>query len=138
MAFDIEKMLLELAQTNIIPKNIAGHQFQLMTLTNSIREELEELDDLASLINKAANYGLSIKSERAIDFDNMSEEKLDVFWSNKAFDTESETSIREQFGIAVLELSEMEDLIELLTPDEDEEVSTESLLEDAVSYNPTA
>lgn len=136
MTFDIEKTLLELAQTNVVMENIAGHNFQLMTLTDSIREELEHEDDLIELLNKAANYGLSIKSERAIDFDNMTEQKLELFWSNKAFDTESDVSTREQFGRVVLELSDMEDMVLALEKDETEEVDTEQLLSDAADYQP--
>lgn len=133
--FDIERCLLDLAQTNTVVKNIGSHSFQLMTLTSSIRDELEHEDDLTELLHKAANFGLSIKSERAVDFDGMTEQKLDVFWSNKAFETEGDVSVREQFGQSVLEESDMTDMIDALTEDEDEP-SVESLLEDATSYQP--
>ena len=137
MIFDIEKTLLDLAQTNIIMKNIGEHKFQLMTLTSTIREELELEEELDCLLDRAADYGLSIKGERAVDFDGMNDQKLTLFWSNKAFSVnDDEVSVRKQFGALVLEESEMEDLIEKLTPEDDEEISTESLLEDAVSYSP--
>ena len=136
--FDIERCLLDLAQTNILVKNIGGHQFQLMTLTSSIREDLEHEEDLTELLERAANFGLSIKSERALDFDGMTDEKLSVFWSNKAFETEGDVSLREQFGQAVLEESGMTDMIDALTEDEVTigDIDVTSLEEDANSYQP--
>ncbi len=140
MSFNIEKALLELAQTNAVTKNIAGHQFQLMTLTDSIRDELEHEDNLESLLDKAANFGLSIKQERAVEFNGMTEQKLELFWSRKDFATEDEeTSVRHQFGQAVLAESDMEDMIEAFVDDDEvsaDDIDVTMLENDANSHNP--
>ena len=135
MSFNIERALLEIAQTNVVPKGIASHQFQLMTLTDTIREELEHEEDLDSLLEKAANYGLSIKQERAVDFNGMTEQKLELFWSRKDFAVDDdEMSVRHQFGQAVLIESDMEDMIEALTEVSADDIDVTSLENDANAH----
>ena len=133
---NIERILIELAQTETRIKNIAGITFTLLTITENHVEDFDGMNN-DEIIEHASTLGLAIKGERACDFKGMTKEKLDVFWSRPEFAVnDSEESIRTQFGLAVLEESNMLDLLQDEVSIDDIDVAVDELEKDAESYNP--
>ena len=108
----------------------------MLTLTENHIDDFDELTN-DEIIEHASTLGLAIKGERACDFKGMTKEKLDVFWSRPEFAVnDSEESIRTQFGLAVLEESDMLDLLQDEVSIDDIDVSVDDLEKDAESYTP--
>ena len=127
---NIERVLIEIAETEVRIENIAGFTFNLITLTQFIREDFAECETNQEVLELASELGLAIKGERASAYKGMTQQKLELFWARKEFEVkEGEPSIRERFGEAVLRESNMLDLIE----DEVEEFDIESELDDLAS-----
>lgn len=136
---NVERILIELAQTESRVVNIAGITFALLTITENHIEDFEDAETNADVITHASDLGLAIKGERATDFKGMTKEKLDLFWSRPEFAVaDGDKSIREQFGLRVLEESEMMDLIVDDVSIDDIDVSVNDLESDAASYTPAA
>ena len=124
---NIERILIEMAETEVKVQNIAGFTFSLITLTQFIREDFSDCKTNEDVLILASELGLAIKGERASDYKGMTQQKLELFWSREEFDVvEGEPSIRERFGEAVLRESNMLDLLE----DESEELDIEGELDE--------
>ena len=126
MTVNVERMLIEMEQSNLVPLNIAGIPFPMLTLTEYHREEMADLESIDEIIEFASHIGLAVKGERAANRAGMSKEKLELFWKSDKFAVEGEESLQVQFGKRVLEESGMDDL--LVEPEE--EVDPESMLDE--------
>jgi len=125
MTVNTERMLVELAQSNYIPLNIGGIQFNCMTLNEYHLEEIEELETVNEIIEYASLIGLGMKGQRAANKKGMDQEKLQFFWKSDEFAVDKdEESLQSLFGKKVLAESDMEHLL----VEESEEIDTDSML----------
>lgn len=132
MTINVERMLTELQQSNFVPLNIASITFPCLTLTEYHREEMKELETIDEVIEYASIIGLAMKGERAANKSGMDKEKLELFWKSDKFAVEGEESLQVQFGKSVLKESDMEDLL----VEEDDEIDTESMLDELDDGSP--
>lgn len=110
---NIERVLLDLALSELKPMNIGGVPFQLITIHEDHESDFEEIKTEEEAVSHAANLGLAIKGERAVDYSKMDETKFELFWAKNRFSVPvGEPSYRELFGRAVLRESNMEHLLE--------------------------
>lgn len=140
MSFDIEKALIEIAQTNQVTVNVGNHIFQAVTLCEYHKELLDACETEQEFLDEVSNLCLGIKGGRALDFEGISEQKLDMFWSRSEFSTESDLSIRHQFAEDALKESGFLSWLDRFAPDEEEaiEVDAAALIQDTAAYQQQA
>ena len=126
MTVNTERMLAEIIQSNLIPQNIGGIQFNSMTLNDFHLEEIEELETVDEIIEYASLIGLAMKGVRAVNKKGAEKEKIMLFWKSDEFQVpQGEESLQSRFGTQVLIDSDME----YFMVEEPEEIDTDSMLD---------
>jgi translation initiation factor 1 (eIF-1/SUI1) len=99
--------------------------FNYIALTDELVESVKSCTFSAEMLEMAADYGISNERERMIDDDD-DLNNLDAFWCSPKLSIELESSIRQQLGQKVCEISGLAETIEDMKALEDEVAKEEA------------
>ena len=97
---------------------VEGIEFELMSLTGDLINDLKSCESHNEMLNFAADYGLSVDGKRVVEDDYMSS-RLDLLWANEALALEVDPCVKYRVGEKVCEISGLADfLLETLDAEE--------------------
>ena len=91
--------------------DVEGVEFELITLTDELVEEVMQCDSYAEMLSMAADSGLACNKVRVIDDERLASSVGDL-WKDSRVNIECEPSVKHQVGLKVCEISDLSEFIE--------------------------
>ncbi len=90
---------------------VEGVEFELITLTDELVEEVMQCTTYADMLSLAADSGLACDNERILDDERLSP-SIERLWKDSRVDIGCEPSVKHQVGLKVCEISDLSEFIE--------------------------
>jgi hypothetical protein len=106
--FNVSNWFEQRAKLDIQVFTVSGVDFELMALTDDLKESVELCETYADMISLAANKGISYNRKRVSDDKDLSKD-LDLLWGLESLDIDSDPCIKDLVGEKVCEISGLSD-----------------------------
>jgi hypothetical protein len=120
--FNVSNWFEQRAKLDIQAFTVEGIDFELMALTDDLKENVELCETYKGMISLAANEGISYNRKRVADDKDLSKD-LDLLWGLESLDIDSDPCIKYRVGEKVCEISGLSDaLAKMLASEQPQEV----------------
>ena len=96
---------------NIQTITVDGFPFEIMTLTDDVKDLIQACETHKEMVNLASNEGLSSNRSRVMDNEEYAKD-IELFWADKFKDDDSDPCIRSRVGEKVCEISGLSDVLD--------------------------
>ena len=108
--FIVSDWFAQRASLNIQTFDVEGVVFELMALTDELKEEVELCESYEDMLSLAANSGLSYNRKRVVDDSELAKD-IDMLWGIDNLDLESDPCIQYRVGEKVCDISGLSDAL---------------------------
>lgn len=99
------------AKLNIQTFEIEGVEFEIMALSDSLKDDVKQCETYEDMLSMAADFGLSYNRKRVVDDSELAKD-LDILWGIESLDIELDPCIKYRVGEKVCEISGLDSALQ--------------------------
>ena len=99
------------AKLNIQTFEIEGVEFEIMALSDSLKDDVKQCETYEDMLSMAADFGLSYNRKRVVDDSELAKD-LDILWGIESLDIELDPCIKYRVGEKVCEISGLDSVLQ--------------------------
>ena len=102
--FIVSEWFAKREQLNIQTLNVEGIEFEIMTLSDSHKDDVKSCVNYEEMLSLAANAGISCNRKRVIEDKELAKD-IDLLWSLEMLDIDCDPCIKYRVGEKICEIS---------------------------------
>ena len=99
------------AKLNIQTFEIEGVEFEIMALSDGLKDDVKQCETYEDMLSMAADFGLSYNRKRVVDDSELAKD-LDILWGIESLDIELDPCIKYRVGEKVCEISGLDSALQ--------------------------
>ena len=99
------------AKLNIQTFEIEGVEFEIMALSDGLKDDVKQCETYEDMLSMAADFGLSYNRKRVVDDSELAKD-LDILWGIESLDIELDPCIKYRVGEKVCEISGLDSVLQ--------------------------